>query len=77
MHRAGRPVSAKPHSRDARTTGDMSDTRSMDGGEKPRDMLIKHSPNQQNKHSENSRGISLDTNRCIERFSYDLEKWFR
>ena len=33
MHRAGRPVSAKPHSHDARPTGDMSDTRSMDGGE--------------------------------------------
>ena len=32
MHRAGRPVSAKPHSHDARTTGDMSDTKSMDGG---------------------------------------------
>jgi len=32
MHRGGRPVSAKPHSRDIRTTEDNEDTRSVDGG---------------------------------------------
>ena len=32
MHRVGRPVSAKPFSRDMRTDEDAGDTRSVDGG---------------------------------------------
>ena len=40
IHRVGRPVSAKPHSRDmTRTADDVEDTRSMNGGKWSRDML--------------------------------------